>query len=184
MRVLQQHGGNVEDAGKLLQQAAEALFKTTPQFLRHFYEKIRLQKWRYPAMLAAGEATQKRAYPGNWVQRFIDSDSESFDFGSDYTECRIVKFMVAQNATGLTKYLCQIDFAALESMGLKPERTGTFAGGYERYDFRINRGICWVRSWLYGFNLVSFPGTYRFRLDPKITDPKCAAVEALHCEVL
>lgn len=138
-RALQQHGGSVEDAGKLLQQAAEAMFTARPQFLLHLYGKIRFSKWRYPTMVAAAEATQKREYPGNWVQRFIDGDGESFDFGWDYTECGIVKFMEAQNATELTRYLCQTDFAALESMGLKLERTETIAGGCGRCDFRISR---------------------------------------------
>ena len=138
-RALQQHGGSVEDAGKLLQQAAGAMFKATPQFLRHLYGRIRLSKRRYPAMVAAAQATQKREYPGSWVQRFIDGDGASFDFGWDYTECGIVKFMQAQNATELTKYLCQTDFAALESMGLKLERTETIAGGCGRCDFRISR---------------------------------------------
>lgn len=139
-RALQQRGGSVEDAGRLLQQVAEAMFRAKPQFLRHLYGKIRFSNLRYPAMSAAAQDTQKREYPGNWVQRFIVCDGESFDFGWDYTECGIVKFMDAQNATELTKYLCQTDFAALESMGLKLERTETIAGGCGRCDFRICRG--------------------------------------------
>ena len=138
-RALQQHGGSVEDAGKLLQQAAESMFKATPQFLRHIYGKIMLSKFRYPSMLAAAQKTQEREFPGNWVQEFVAGDGESFDFGINYTECGIVKFMEAQNATELTGYLCQTDFAALESLGLKLNRTETIASGCERCNFRISK---------------------------------------------
>jgi len=138
-RAMQQRGGSVDDAGKLLQQAAEAMFKATPRFLRHLYGKIRLSKLRYPSMAVAAQTTQKREYPGNWVQEFIAGDGESFDFGIDYTECGIVKFMEAQNATELTRYLCQTDFAALESIGLKLDRTETIASGCARCNFRISK---------------------------------------------
>ena len=115
------------------------MFNATPQFLRHLYGRMRLSKLRYPGMEAAALETQKRAYPGNWVQKFILGDGETFDFGIDYTECGIVKFMEAQNASELTPYLCQTDFAALEAMGLRLERTETIASGCKRCDFRISK---------------------------------------------
>ena len=139
-RALQQRGGTVEDAGSLLQQASEAMFKATPQFLRFLYGKIMLSKLRYPSMAATARETQKREYPGNWVKEFIAGDGESFDIGFDYTECGIVKFMQAQNATELTRYLCQTDYAALEAMGLKLDRTETIASGCARCNFRISKG--------------------------------------------
>jgi len=140
-RVLQQRGGTVEEAGELLQKAAGATFNATPKFLRHLYGKIRLSKLRYPRMAAAARETQKRKYPGNWVQEFIAGDGKTFDFGLDYTECGIIKFMQAQNASELVPYLCQTDYAALEAMGLHLERTETIAGGGQRCNFRISKKL-------------------------------------------
>lgn len=138
-RVLQRHGGSVEDAGELLQQGAEAMFNATPKFLRHLYGRMRLSKLRYPRMAAVARETQKREYPGNWVQEFIVGGGEAFDIGIDYTECGIVKFLEAQNASELTPYLCQTDYAALEAMGLHLERTETIASGCQRCNFRISK---------------------------------------------
>ena len=138
-RILQRYGGSVEDAGELLQQAAEAMFSATPKFLRHLYGRLRVNKRRYPRLEAAALETQKREYPGNWVQEFVTGDGETFDFGFDYTECGIVKFMEAQDAAELTPYLCQTDFAALEAIGLHLQRTETIASGCDRCNFRISK---------------------------------------------
>ena len=115
------------------------MFNAMPKVLRHLYGRIRVSKWRYPHLEAAARETQKREYPGNWVQEFIAGDGELFDFGFDYTECGIVKFMEAQNASELTPYLCQTDFAALEATGLHLQRTETIASGCERCNFRISK---------------------------------------------
>ncbi len=138
-RVLQRRGGSVEDAGALLQQAAEAMFTATPRFLRRLYGRIRSSKLRSPLIEAAAHKTQQRVYPGNWVQEIVPADGETFDLGFDYTECGIVKFMAAQGAPELTPYLCQTDFAVVEAIGLRLERTETIADGFRRCDFRISR---------------------------------------------
>ncbi len=90
-------------------------------------------------MAQAALETQKRQYPQNWVQEFISGDGQSFNFGYDYTECGIVKFLEAQEATELIAYLCETDFAALEALGLKLERTETIASGCQRCNFRISK---------------------------------------------
>jgi hypothetical protein len=138
-RVLQRRGGRVEDAGELLQQVAKAMFNATPKFLRHLFGRLRINKWRYSRMETAALETQKREYAGNWVQEFVSGDGKSFDFGFDFTECGIVKFMEMQDASELTPYLCQTDYAALEALGLKLERTETIASGCERCNFRIGK---------------------------------------------
>ncbi len=137
-RVLQQHGGSVEEAGELLLRGAEAMFNATPKFLRHLFGRIRFSKLNYPRLAAAARETQKREYPGNWVREFIVGDGESFDVGIDYTECGIVKFMAAQGASELTPYLCQTDYALFEAIGLHLERTETIASGDQRCTFRIS----------------------------------------------
>ncbi len=138
-RVVQRRGGDVAEAGEILHQAAEAMFNAIPVFLRHGYGRIRFHKWRYPAMAAAARETQKREYPGNWVQEFVAGDSETFDFGYDYTECGIVKFLEAQNAPELIPYLCQTDFAAAEALGFHLTRPETIAAGDGRCNFRFSR---------------------------------------------
>jgi len=47
--------------------------------------------------------------------------------------------MKAQNASELTPYLCQTDFAALKATGLRLERTETIASGCQRCNFRISK---------------------------------------------
>jgi hypothetical protein len=138
-RALQKRGGSLEEAGELLQQAAEAMFNAVPRFLRHLYGRFLIHQWRHSKMTKNALETQKREYPENWVQKFIVSDGETFDLGYDYTECGIVKFLEAQDASELTPYLCHTDFAALESMGLNLERTETISSGCARCNFRISK---------------------------------------------
>ncbi len=136
-RALQQHGGSVEDAGALLQQAAEAMFNAIPGFVRHFVGRLRVSKRRYRRLEATALESQKREYPGNWVQKYVAGDELNFAFGYDYLECGIVKFMATQNASELVPFLCETDFAALEALGLKLKRTETISSGCKRCDFRI-----------------------------------------------
>ncbi len=138
-RVIQFHGGTVDDAGELLQCAAEAMFNAVPVFIRHLYGTLLTSKWQHKKMAQAALETQKKQYSQNWVMEFIPGDGQSFDFGYDYTECGIVKFLKAQDATELIPYLCETDFAALRAMGLKLERTETIASGCQRCNFRISK---------------------------------------------
>ena len=52
------------------------------------------------------------------VRIFVEGDGDDFDWGMDYTECGIVKFLRAQGAGDLAPYFCLADFPMSDAFGL------------------------------------------------------------------
>jgi hypothetical protein len=136
-RVVQRRGGTVEEAGGVIYRAAEAMFNRYPAFVRHLMGKLVFSKWRVRKMQQAARCSQRREYPGDWVGEVIEGDGETFDWGMDYTECGIVKFIHAQGADELMPYLCNLDYVIFRALGLGLKRTKTLGWGCDRCDFRI-----------------------------------------------
>ena len=84
--------------------------------------------------------SQERRYPDDWVFEVIEGDGQNFDFGLDYTECGLLKYLEREGAPELAPYLCWTDYPMFGSMGMKLVRTETIAQGGQRCDFRLSRG--------------------------------------------
>jgi hypothetical protein len=85
-------------------------------------------------------ASQQRRYPKDFVFFVVEGDGKTFDWGVDYTECAICKLYQQEGAENFTRYLCPLDAAMSERMGLGLERTQTLAEGAAYCDFRFKRG--------------------------------------------
>jgi hypothetical protein len=131
-RVLVRHGGSAQDTGEVLYRYMRARVERIPGPLRS-----RLLGPRRARAQKMARRTQQRRYPGDWVAEFVDGADQPFDFGIDYTECGIVKFLHAQDADELTPYLCHLDYVMAEAGGQQLTRTRTLAWGCDRCDFRI-----------------------------------------------
>jgi hypothetical protein len=95
--------------------------------------------------------SQERRYAGDWVFEYVEGDGETFDWGRDYVECGIVKFLHSQGADELTPYLCLTDYALFGALGVELKRTMTLAEGCEKCDFRFKKGESpsgWPPPWL------------------------------------
>lgn len=90
---------------------------------------------------------QQRRYPGGWVAEFVDGTGPPFDFGIDYTECGIVKFLHAQDADELTPYLFHLDYVMWEAAGQQLTRSKTLAWGCDRCDFRTTSPGTTTGAW-------------------------------------
>jgi hypothetical protein len=138
-RVMKRHNGTVEETGELLYQIMEAWIRRYPRFIRrlmgyyHIRFKRRLSMRRSPL-------SQERRYAGDWVFEHVEGDGEAFDWGRDYVECGIVKFLHSQEADELTPYLCLTDYALFGALGIELKRTMTLAEEGERCDFRFKKG--------------------------------------------
>jgi hypothetical protein len=99
--------------------------------------------WYYLSRLSQRQSrkrsalSQQRRYPADWVRVHVDGDGQTFEWGVDYLECGIVKFLHSQEADELAPYLCLLDYALLGALGIKLIRTQTLANGDERCDFRF-----------------------------------------------
>ncbi len=138
-RVVVRHGGSLEDAGELLHRMVKAEMERIPKVLRHWIGRQRFGRLRRRKLEKAARRSQARRYPGDWVFERIDGDGETFDFGIDYTECGIVKYLHAQGADELCPYGCDLDYVMFEAIGIGLRRTKTLAWGCDRCDFRLSK---------------------------------------------
>jgi len=138
-RVLKRQGMSTEEIGCLTESMAERRVTKVPGFLR------RLLGWFYMSPLNRRRVkrnaaiSQRRQYPGDFVYQVIDEAGDSYQWGVDYIECGIVKYLQANGAGDLAPYLCQMDYLLFPAIGIELVRTGTIGRGCERCDFRFNR---------------------------------------------
>jgi hypothetical protein len=141
-RVVLRHGGDAQDAGEVLDRYVRATVDRIPRPLRR-----RLLGARRSRAQRMARRTQQGRYPGDWVAEFVDGAGQPFDFGIDYTECGIVKFLHAQGADELTPYLCHLDYVVWEAAGQQLTRTKTLAWGCDRCDFRTTCSGTTTATW-------------------------------------
>lgn len=145
-RVMSSHGQTLEESGRILYRAVEKLFT--------FNDPLASAQSRNPTGKAAQDEFRRMAkwseqslYPDDWKLTFVEGDGQDFDFGVDYTECGIVKFYKAQQASELAPYLCLGDFPLSEALDTGLIRTTTLAHGGPRCDFRFKTGRPIQREW-------------------------------------
>ena len=91
--------------------------------------------------------TQKREYPGNWVAFFVAGDGKNFDYGYDYRECAIVKYLKGQGALEVAPHFCLNDFLRSRTYGTGLHRTQTIAQGDAICNFRYKQGRAVTQDW-------------------------------------
>lgn len=91
--------------------------------------------------------TLRRDYPGGWVAEFIPGDGKDFDFGINYTECGVVKYLKSQGVPELAPYVCLNDFPRSKVLGTGLQRTKTIANGDGICNFRYKQDRPVTQDW-------------------------------------
>jgi hypothetical protein len=139
-RVMQRHGKPVEETGELLYRLTEVWIGRYPRFVRHLMGRYYLSRFSQRQSKKRAALSQQRRYPGDWVRMHVAGDGQTFEWGVDYLECGIVKFLHSQGVDELAPYLCQLDYALFGALGISLARTKTLADGDEKCDFRFKWG--------------------------------------------
>jgi hypothetical protein len=151
-RVMKRHGKTLEETGEFLYRMMEAWIHRYPRLARRLMAHYYMSKFNQRQSRQKAVTSQERRYPGDWVREHVEGDSDTFDWGMDYTECGIVKFLHSQGADELAPYLCLLDYALYGALGIGLKRTQTLAEGDERCDFRFKKGgetpSGWPPPWL------------------------------------
>jgi hypothetical protein len=144
---MQAHGKTAADVGRMIYDLndtdltrypkAQALAEGARWFSRANLEKLR--KW--------AAWTQEREYPANWVATIIQGDGQDFDFGYDYQECGVVKYLQSQRAAELAPYVCLNDFLKSRALGTGLKRSKTLAQGDAVCNFRYKKGRPVTQDW-------------------------------------
>jgi hypothetical protein len=139
-RVMRRYGKSLPETGELLYRITEAFAGQYRHFLRRWMGWYSMSVFGRRRSRAMAARTHARRYPEDWVRVHIDGDGKTFDWGADYLECGIVKFLHRQGADELAPYLCLTDYAVFGAMGIRLTRTMTLAEGNPKCDFRLRRG--------------------------------------------
>lgn len=137
---LKARGKPIEEIARIIYLGTDAFYSSFPFSLllrwqgRQLFSQKRIAQRRRDAALS-----QQQRYPGDWVFQIITGDGADFEFGVDYTECGIVKYLSEQNAPELAPYLCWLDYPMCAAMRVGLIRTETIAQGGTKCDFRFCR---------------------------------------------
>jgi len=139
-RALQRQGRAVEDAGRLAYLIGTEEAKAYPNIFRRFMEFFWFSRL-FRALIKRRQIQSRQGrYPGESVIEYVEGDGEEFDYGVDYIECAVCKFLRAENAIELAPYSCAIDKPVSELMGWGLTRLKTLAEGYPKCEFRFKKG--------------------------------------------
>jgi hypothetical protein len=136
-RVLVPKHATLEEVGRILYETLQsAMSGVTSFFMRATYnEKAIMEK-----LEALAARSQTRQYPQDWVMTYVEGNGQDFTYGVDVKECAIQKYLAAQGAPDLTRYLCLTDYVASEVMDRGLVRYRTLAEGCAVCDFRYKQG--------------------------------------------
>ncbi|MCX5888878.1 MAG: L-2-amino-thiazoline-4-carboxylic acid hydrolase [Deltaproteobacteria bacterium] len=144
---MQAYGKTAADVGRMIYDLnetgltrypkAQALTEGARWFTRSNLENM--QKW--------AAWTQKWEYPANWEATLIQGDGKDFDFGYDYQECAVVKYLQSQRASELAPYVCLNDFLKSRAFGTGLRRSKTLAQGDAVCNFRYKKGRQVTQDW-------------------------------------
>jgi hypothetical protein len=150
-RAMKRRGKTVAETGELLYRIMEAWIRRYPRFIRRLMGSYYLSRPSQRRSERRAPLSQEHRYAGDWVFEYVEGDGEAFEWGRDYVECGIVKFLHSQGADELTPYLCLTDYALFGALGIELKRTMTLTEGGERCDFRFKKGESpggWPPPWL------------------------------------
>lgn len=139
-RALQKQGRTVEDVGRLAYLIGTEEAKAIPNIVQRFMEHLWFSPLVEWVIKKRNIRTQQAKYPGESVLHYVKGDGGEFDYGVDYTECAVCKFLRAENAFELTPYACAIDKPVSELLGWGLTRSRTLAEGFPKCEFRFKRG--------------------------------------------
>jgi hypothetical protein len=139
-RVLKANGKTVEETGEIIYQITKAYLESMPWFLRRFMGRMNFSQRSLRKIQKKAEESQERQYPGNYVFNYVKGDNENFDYGVDYIECAVCKFLEKQNAHELAPFICPVDILYSDILGWGLIRTKTLAEGKNKCDFRFKKG--------------------------------------------
>jgi hypothetical protein len=138
---LKVRGKSVEEVARLIYLGTSSLYSSLPFSLVLFWQGRQLfSKRRIDQRRQAAAISQERRFPDDWVFEVVEADGKDFQFGVDYTECGIVKYLTQQGAPELAPFLCWLDYPMCAAMRVRLIRTETIAQGGEKCNFRFCRG--------------------------------------------
>jgi uncharacterized protein len=139
-RAMKDDGIGITDIGQAIYDSVVRDYSTFPKnILSRLNGRLLFSDMNKSALKKAALISQERKYPDSGVMTFIEGDGTSFDYGLDFSECPIKKFLEKQGAAELTTYLCRTDFPVSRANSSGLFRKSTLADGGQACDKRFRR---------------------------------------------
>ena len=146
-KALEREGVSVRDMAKIHYERVERDNESkSPDKKRHLREFYFSPAMRDVEMKRSGES-QSGKYPGDFVSKYVEGDGETFDFGIDFIECGVYKFLKLHDATKYLPIFCMTDYATYRAFGIGFKRTRTMANGASFCAFRFKKDWETPRGW-------------------------------------
>jgi hypothetical protein len=127
------------EAWEICHDALRLRLNNVPKFVRWLVEKIYFSNFARKRMQESTAQSQEQPQSG-FVMEFVAGDGEDFDYGVDYLECTMHKFVCEQGATEFAPYACLSDIPLGDTFGWGVIRSETLADGCQRCNFRFKKG--------------------------------------------
>ncbi|MDP3981083.1 MAG: L-2-amino-thiazoline-4-carboxylic acid hydrolase [Chlamydiota bacterium] len=147
LRPMKAHGKTAEELGKMIYDMFDMDLRQMPEEAKIAEGAKLFTPEHIDALKGWARWTQKREYPANWVATFVPGNGADFDYGYDYSECAIVKYLKAHGADEVAPYICLNDFIRSEACDTGLRRTKTLAQGDNVCNFRYKKGRPVTQNW-------------------------------------
>lgn len=131
-RAMKARGRTAEDVGQVVNEMFEAYFRAIPGWLFKLRGLWVFSPFYKHNLKKRALESQQRRYPEGYLFYYVPGDGKAFDFGIDFEECATCKFLKAEGAEVLAKYLCDQDFRLSELQGTGLIRTKAIGHGEDR----------------------------------------------------
>ncbi len=138
-QVMKRHGKTAGEAWEICHDGLRLRLKKVSKFVRWFAEKIYFSNFARKMMQKTTAQTQEQPLAG-FVMEFVAGDGENFDYGVNYLECTMHKFVCEQGAAEFAPYVCLSDIPLGDTFGWGVIRSETLADGCRRCNFRFKKG--------------------------------------------
>ena len=143
-RTLENEGFTYREIGEFFYEFADGHHR----FRKESMEKIGRDPAQFPfgkefknGIKNLAEDSQKRAYPYDWVLKFVDGDGISFDYGFDISECGVYKIFKELGAEKYVPLQCMNRIREANIFGYGLFRTQTLAIGAPSCDYRYSKNL-------------------------------------------
>ena len=138
-KVMKRHDKTAAEAWEICHDGLRLRLNNVPNIVRRLVEKIYFSNFVRDRMQTTTAQTQEQPLSG-FVMEFVPGDGEDFDYGVNYLQCTLHKFVCEQGAAEFAPYVCLSDIPLGDTFGWGVIRSETLADGCQRCNFRFKKG--------------------------------------------
>ena len=139
-RVLRRHGVALPVIGEIERESYKAQLLTVPEAERLASGRQFMSPENQALIREQAARSHAEEYPEDFVYDFVEpGPGDTFEFGVDYKACGFCKFAARHGDQEILPHICELDFEAYATRGIRLQRTQTLAGGASHCNFRFSR---------------------------------------------